>query len=80
MVPNHRAIDWPTGALKLPASAANGYTVPFMLSHGCRVAALRRLARCGLATTDRVRAPGKRGTPAIARLHINDAGRKALAG
>jgi hypothetical protein len=48
-------------ALKLLASAADGYTVPFMLSHGCSVAALRRLTRCGLAITDRVRVPGKRG-------------------
>jgi hypothetical protein len=36
-------------ALKLLANAADGYTVPFMLGHGCSVAALRRLARCGLA-------------------------------
>jgi len=66
-------------ALKLLANAADGYTVPFMLNHGRSVTALRRLARCGLATTDRVRVPGRRGAPAIARLRISDAGRKALA-
>ena len=66
-------------ALKLLANAADGYTVPFMLSHGCSLAALRRLARCGLAITDRVRVPGRRGAPTIARLRISDAGRKALA-
>jgi hypothetical protein len=44
--------------LKLLANAADGHTVPFMLSHGCSVAALRRLARCRLAVTDRVREPG----------------------
>jgi hypothetical protein len=66
-------------ALKLLANAADGYTVPFMLSHGCGVAALRRLMRCGLAVTDRVRVPGKRGSPVIARLRISDAGRRALA-
>jgi hypothetical protein len=66
-------------ALKLLASTANGYTVPFMLSHGCSFAALRRLTRCGLAVTDRVRVPGRRGAPAIARLRISNAGRKALA-
>jgi hypothetical protein len=66
-------------ALKLLAAAADGYTVPFMLSHGCSIAALRRLTRCGLASTDRVRVLGGRGAPAIARLRINDAGRKALA-
>jgi hypothetical protein len=65
-------------ALKLLANAADGYTVPFMLSRGCSVAALRRLARCRLATTDRVRVPGRRGAPAVARLGISDAGRKAL--
>jgi hypothetical protein len=66
-------------ALKLLANAADGYTVPFMLGHGCSVAALRRLARCGLAITDRVRVPGRRGAPTIARLRISEAGRKALA-
>jgi hypothetical protein len=66
-------------ALKLLANAPDGYTVPFMLSHGCSVAALRRLARGGLAMTDRVRAPGKRRAPAIARLRISVAGWKALA-
>jgi hypothetical protein len=50
-------------ALKLLANAADGYTVPFMLSRGCSVAALRRLARCRLVVTDRVREPGKRGAP-----------------
>jgi hypothetical protein len=65
-------------ALKLLADAADGYTVPFMLGHGCTVAALRRLTRCGLAITDRVRVPGGRGPPAIARLRISE-GRKALA-
>jgi hypothetical protein len=66
-------------ALKLLANAADGYTVPFMLSHGCSVTALRRLARCRLAITDRVRVPGERATLTIARLRISDAGRKALA-
>jgi len=66
-------------ALKLLADAADGYTVPFMLNHGCSVAALRRLARCRLVVTDRVREPGKRRAPAIARLRISDAGKKALA-
>jgi hypothetical protein len=66
-------------ALKLLANAADGYTVPFMLSHGCSVEALRRLMRCRLVITDRVRVPGRRGAPAIARLRISNAGRKALA-
>jgi hypothetical protein len=66
-------------ALKLLANAADGYTVPFMLSHGCAVEALRRLMRCKLVITDRVRAPGRRGAPFIARLRISDAGSKALA-
>jgi hypothetical protein len=66
-------------ALKLLANAADGYTVPFMLSHGCSVTALRRLARCGLTITDRVRVPGRRGAPTIARLRISETGRKALA-
>jgi hypothetical protein len=47
-----------------------------MLSHGCSVTALGRLARCGLAIIDRVREPGRRGTPAIARLRISEAGRR----
>jgi hypothetical protein len=38
-------------ALRLLADAADGYTVPFMLNHGCSVAALRRLARCRLVVT-----------------------------
>jgi hypothetical protein len=66
-------------ALKLLTNAADGYTVPFMLSHGCSVEALRRLMRCRLVTMDRVRVPGRRGAPAIARLRISVAGRKALA-
>jgi hypothetical protein len=66
-------------ALKLLAAAADGYTVPFMLGHGCSIAALRHLARCGLATTDRVRVPGNRRALSVARLRISDAGRKALA-
>jgi hypothetical protein len=65
-------------ALKLLANAADGYTVPFMLGRGCSVVALRRLTRCGLAITDRVRGPGKRRLT-IARLRISDAGRRALA-
>jgi hypothetical protein len=66
-------------ALILLANAADGYTVPFMLSRGCSVAALRRLARCRLIVTDRVREPGKRGARVIARLRISDTGRKVLA-
>jgi DNA-binding PadR family transcriptional regulator len=66
-------------ALILLAKATDGYTMPFMLSHGCSVAALRRLARRGLTHTDRVRVPGRRGAPTIARLRITAAGRKALA-
>jgi hypothetical protein len=65
-------------ALELLAEAADGYTVPLMFSYGCSVAALRRLTRCGLAITDRVRLPGKRRLT-VARLRISDAGRKALA-
>jgi hypothetical protein len=65
-------------ALKLLASKADGYTVPFMLSHGCTVTALRRLARCGLAVTDRVGVPGKPKVATVVRLRISDAGRKAL--
>jgi hypothetical protein len=65
-------------ALKLLADAADGYTVPFMLNNGCSVAALRRLARCRLVVTDRVREPGRRRLT-IARLRISDTGRKALA-
>jgi hypothetical protein len=34
------------------------------------VTALRRLTRCRLVVTDRVREPGKRKAPAIARLRI----------
>jgi hypothetical protein len=41
-------------ALKLLANAAQGCTVPFLLDHGCSVAALRHLARRRLAITDRV--------------------------
>jgi DNA-binding PadR family transcriptional regulator len=66
-------------ALKLLANEADGFTVPFLLSHGCSVTALRRLARCGLAVTDRVRTPGKRKALTVARLRISEAGRKALA-
>jgi hypothetical protein len=66
-------------ALELLANAAGGYTVPFMLSQGCSVAALRHLARCRLAVTDRVHVPGNRRTLTVARLRISDAGRKALA-
>ena len=65
-------------ALKLLASAADGYTVPFMLSNGCSIAALRHLARGRLAITDRVRVPGKKAVTVV-RLRISDAGRKALA-
>jgi hypothetical protein len=54
-------------ALKLLANARDGCTVPFMLSHGCAVEALRRSMRCRLVITDRVRVPGGRGAPAIAR-------------
>ena len=66
-------------ALKLLADAADGYTVPFMLGRGCSVTALRRLTRYGLAITDRVRVPGRRGALTIARHRISDAGRNALA-
>jgi hypothetical protein len=57
-------------ALKLLANAADGYTVPFMLGHGCSVAALRRLTRCGLAITEREFIAGLGGTavwPVVAR-------------
>jgi hypothetical protein len=66
-------------ALELLANAADGYTVPFMLEHGCSVTELRRLSRCGLAITDRVRVPGRPRSTTVARLRISDAGRKALA-
>jgi hypothetical protein len=66
-------------ALKLLADAADGCTVPFMVNHGCSVAALRHLARCRLAITDRVREPGTLRAPTVVRLRISDAGRKALA-
>jgi hypothetical protein len=66
-------------ALKLLADAAGGCTVPFMLSCGCSVAALRHLARCRLAITDRVPVPGRPKSSTVVRLRISDAGRKALA-
>jgi hypothetical protein len=66
-------------ALTLLANATYGCTVPFMLSHGCTIAALRRLARSRLTITDRVREPGKPGTLTVVRLRISNAGRKALA-
>jgi hypothetical protein len=66
-------------ALRLLAGAAHGCTVPFMLNHGCSIAALRHLARCRLAITDRVHVPGKPKSARVARLQISDAGLKALA-
>jgi hypothetical protein len=66
-------------ALKLLSDAANGCTVPFMLSCGCSVAALRHLARCRLAITDRVPVKGKPKSATVVRLRISDAGREALA-
>jgi hypothetical protein len=66
-------------ALTLLANATYGCTVPYMLSHGCTVAALRHLARSRLTITDRVRESGKPGTLTVVRLRISDSGRKALA-
>jgi hypothetical protein len=66
-------------ALKLLAEAADGCTVPFMLSHGCSIPALRHLARRRLAIMDYVRVPGNRRAPSVVRLRISDAGRQALA-
>jgi hypothetical protein len=63
----------------LRPDAAHGCTVPFMLNHGCSVAALRHLARRRLAITDRVHVPGKPKSVTVVRLRINDAGLKALA-
>jgi hypothetical protein len=66
-------------ALKLLANATHGCTVPYLLNHGCSVAALRHLARRRLAITDRVAEPGKPKVATVVRLRISDAGRKALA-
>ncbi len=66
-------------ALKLLAGATHGCTVPFMLNHGCSIAALRHLARCRLAITDRVHGLGRPKSATVARLRISDAGLKALA-
>lgn len=66
-------------ALRLLAGAAQGCTVPFMLNHGCSIAALRHLAHCRLAITDRVHVPGKPKSATVARLRISDAGLKAMA-
>jgi hypothetical protein len=61
-------------ALTLLANATYGCTVPYMLSHGCTVAALRHLARSRLTITDRVREPGKPGTLTVVRLRISNSG------
>jgi hypothetical protein len=66
-------------ALQQLADAKHGCTVPYLLSQGCSVAALRDLARHRLAITDRVPVPGKPKSTTAVRLRISDAGRKALA-
>ena len=65
-------------ALKLLAHAAQGCTVPFLLDHGCSVAALRHLARRRLAITDRVPVPGHPKSATVVGFRISKAGRQAL--
>jgi hypothetical protein len=54
--------------------------VPILLAQGCTIATLRHLVRRRLAVMERVYLPSPRRSQTIIRLHITDAGRKALAG
>jgi hypothetical protein len=65
-------------ALKLLANEAQGCTVPFLLDHGCSVAALRQLARRRLAIADRVAVAGHPKSATVVRFRISKAGRQAL--
>jgi hypothetical protein len=66
-------------ALKLLANAGKGCTVPTLVRSGCTVEELRHLARTRMTITERVRGPGTLRAPTVVRVHISDAGRKALA-
>jgi hypothetical protein len=66
-------------ALKLLANAGEGYTVPALVRSGCTIEELRHLARSRLTIAERVRGSGTLRAPAVVRVRISDAGRKALA-
>jgi hypothetical protein len=60
----------------LAASARHGCTEAFLIAHGLTVELLADMVRAGLATAQIERAHGGGQT----RMHITDAGRRALTG
>jgi hypothetical protein len=66
-------------ALELLASCRDGCTEAIMLAHGFTIPLMVELVRAGLASAqaERVRAGSK--TIEVARMRINEAGRRALA-